>query len=405
MKFHYIASQSDGKVTEGDLDAKDPAEALGFLTGKGLRPVSVKAIKTYDLSKTNFFGQNVTTSDKVFLTRYLSLMLKAGTDLFKAIDILINDFDKPVLKALLSEIKSNLEKGNPFYLTFAKYPKYFSNVFVNLIKAGEASGNLAEVFDNLSVSLTKEQELKNKVQGALIYPIILLAMSFMMLILLVTFALPRIGKVFSGSGIQPPLFSRIVFGVGAFMNENMLIVFPLIAFLAVGGWYFFIKSYSGRRLVYLLGTKLPIIKNVMKQLALQRFSANLSSLMKSGLPILESLEITAETVGSEEIKDSLQRIAREGIAKGLTIGDAFRREPAFPLVVTNLIAVSEKAGHIEEVLKTLSVFYESEVDNAIKILVSFIEPFLLLFIGLLIGTIAVSVIVPIYQLIGGVGGG
>ena len=124
--------------------------------------------------------------------------------------------------------------------------------------------------------------------------------------------------------------------------------------------------------------------------------------MKSGLPIIESLEITADAVGSEKMRDSLRRIARGGIAKGLTIGEAFRREMEFPLVVTNLIAVSEKAGHIEEILKTLSFFYESEVDSALKILVAFIEPILLLFIGLMIGTIAVSVIVPIYQLVGGI---
>lgn len=402
MKFHYLASQPNGKVIEGDLDARDSAEVLQFLAAKGLRPVSIKLLKAYDISGAKFFGQSITISDKVFLSRYLSLMLKAGTDLFRAIDILIKDFDKPILKALLIEIKTNLEKGNPFYTTFAKYPKYFSVTFINLIKAGEASGNLIEVLDNLSISLGKEQELKNKVQGALIYPIILLVMSFLMLVLLVTFALPKIANIFTSSGVQPPIFSRIVFGVGLFLNKNALVVFPLIAVAAVGGWYFLSHSYLGRKLLSFLRTRLPIIKNVAKQLALQRFTSTLSSLMKSGLPIIESLEITADAVGSENMRDSLRRIAREGIAKGLTIGEAFRREPEFPLVVTNLIAVSEKAGHIEEILKTLSLFYESEVDSALKILVSFIEPLLLLFIGVLIGTIAVSVIVPIYQLVGGI---
>jgi len=403
MKFHYIASQLNGKIAEGDLDARNTEEVLQFLVSKNLQPVSIKVLKTYDLGRAAFFGQSVTTSDKVFLTRYLSLMLKAGTDIFRAIDILINDFDKPVLKALLIEIKTNLEKGNPFYVTFAKYPKYFSSVFVNLIKAGESSGNLIEVLDNLSVSLTKEQELKSKVQGALIYPLILLVMSFLMLIVLVVFALPRIANIFTSSGITPPIFSRIVFATGLFLNKYALIVFPAGAVLAFFGWYFFSKVYLGRRLLYWLATHIPVIKTVIKQLALQRFSSILSSLIKSGLPIIESLEITSEAVGSDEMRDSLRHIAREGIAKGLTVGDAFRREPVFPMVVTNLIAVSEKAGHTEDILKTLSQFYESEVDSAIKTMVAFIEPMMLLFIGLLIGTIAVSVIVPIYQLVGGIG--
>lgn len=402
MKFHYIASQPNGRVAEGDINASDSSEVLQFLASRGLRPISIKAVKSFDLSGAQFFGQNISVSDKIFLTRYLSLMLKAGTDLFRAIDILINDFDKPVLKALLTEIKTNLEKGNQFYITFLKYPKYFSPVFVNLIRAGETSGNLTEVLDNLSISLNKEKELRDKIRSALIYPIILLAMSFLMLLLLVVFALPKIANVFLSTGIKPPIFSRVVFSIGLFLNEYGAIVFPSVAVLAVGGWYFFSRVYLGRRIVAALGSRLPIISGVMDQLALQRFTGTLGSLMRVGLPIIEALEITASAVGSDKFKRSLQNIAREGIAKGLTIGEAFRREPAFPLVITNLISVSEKAGHIEEILKTLSTFYESEVDNAVKTLVAFIEPVLLLFIGVLIGTIALAIIIPIYQLVGGI---
>lgn len=384
------------------MEARGSAEVLQYLVSKGLKPISIKVPKTVDLGKVQFFGQSISLSDKVFLSRYLSLMLKAGTDLFKAIDILINDFDKAVLKALLIEIKDNLEKGNPFYTTFAKYPKYFSNVFINLIKAGEASGSLTDVLDNLSISLTKEQELKNKIQGALIYPVILLVMSFSMMILLVTFALPKIAKVFTSSGITPPIFSRIVFGIGLFLNQYAIIIFPIIIFAAVGAWFFFTKTYSGKKFLHFFASNLPVISKVLDQIALQRFTSTFAALMKAGLPIMNSLEITAEAVGSEKIKSALQNIAREGIAKGLTIGEAFRREPAFPLVVTNLIAVSEQAGHIEDILRTLSGFYESEVDVAVKTLVAFIEPVLLLIIGVLIGTIAVSVIVPVYQLVGGI---
>src|SRR3989344_6519156 len=144
MKFHYIASQQNGQLAEGDLEAKGSAEVLQFLAVKGLRPVSIKVSKTADVSGRKIFGQSISVSDKIFLTRYLALMLKTGTNLFKAIDILISDLDKPIIKALLIEIKANLEKGNPFYVTFAKYPNYFPAVFVNLVKAGEASGNLAE---------------------------------------------------------------------------------------------------------------------------------------------------------------------------------------------------------------------------------------------------------------------
>ncbi|NCN53082.1 type II secretion system F family protein [Candidatus Wolfebacteria bacterium] len=402
MKFHYTASQVDGKIVEGDMEVTSYEDVLKSLSLKGLKPVSIKVLKTVNIQKNSFFGQPISISDKVFLTRYLSLMLKAGTDLFKAISILISDLDKPVLKGLLIEIRSNLEKGNPFYTVFAKYPRYFPDVFVNLIKAGEASGNLPEVLDNLSVNLGREQELRNKLKGAFIYPVILLVMSFLILILLTTFAIPRIAEVFLSTGITPPLFSRIVFGLGLFLNEYSLIIFPIFFVIILVLVFFFARTLAGKKTLYYIATKTPVVKNIIRQYALQRFSNVFASLLKAGLPVINAIEITADAVGSEEFKRALLRISREGISKGLTIGEAFRKEPAFPQVVTNLISVSEKAGHIDDVLRTLSEFFESEVDSAVKSTVAFIEPILLLFIGIMIGAIALAIIVPIYQLVGGI---
>lgn len=400
MYFRYIAAQSNGKIVEGDVEAQGPAEVLENLAAQGLRPISLKVIKgVAELGKAGIFGQKISVTDKVFLTKYLALMLQVGTDLFRAIDILIADFDKTSVKALLIEIRNTLSKGQPFYITFAKYPKYFSAVFVNLIKAGEASGNLQQIFEELSVSLQEEQELRQKIKSALAYPLILLGLAFLMLIFLVTFALPKIANIFLASNVQPPLFSRIVFGVGLFLNQY---IFYLLAFFIVFGlvfWYFFFKTLYGRRIMYRAVTKLPIIKNIVKHIAFERFASTLAALLKAGLPILDALEITADAVGYDEIKQGLLRISREGIAKGLSIGDAFRRESAFPRVIVNLMAISEKSGHLDQILKTLSSFYESEIETSIKILISFLEPALLLAIGLVIGTIALSIIVPVYQLI------
>ena len=207
MKFHYKALDANNKVVESDIESQGSDEVLGFLASQGLKPISIKVYKTSEImAAKGFFGQNINISDKIFLTKYLALMLRAGTDLFRAIDVLIKDFDKPALKAFLNEIKTSLEKGQSFYSTFSKYPNYFSSVFVNLVKAGESSGNLESVFFNLSASLSKEQELRNKIRSALVYPAILMGVSFIILTLLVTFALPKIANVFEGTGYQPPLF-------------------------------------------------------------------------------------------------------------------------------------------------------------------------------------------------------
>ena len=401
MKFHYVASDPMGRIIEENVEAQNSYDVLNLVAKKGLRPISIKVVRNIDVSFKKFFGQSITIEDKIFLTKYLSLMLRAGTDLFRAITILIQDFEKPVLKALLIEIGNTLEKGQPFYLTFSRYPKYFSNVFVSLIKAGEVSGNLEEVFLNLSNSLQKDQELYGRVKSAFVYPVILISVSALILLLLVSFALPKIANVFMQSGFKVPMFSQIVFTVGLFMNDYKLIIFPSLFVSAFVLYYFFAKTVPGRQIVSRFINKTPLINKVMKEMALQRFASTLASLMKAGLPILDSLEITADSVGSEELRQALLRISREGVAKGLTIGEAFRKEPYFPMTITNLIAVSEKAGHTEDILNTLADFYTTEIDGRVKNLVAFLEPILLLGIGIIIGTIALAVIVPVYQLVGG----
>ncbi len=402
MQFHYLASQPSGKIIEGDTEAQGVAEVLEHLGAQGLKPISVKVIKGgigKGLAK-GLFSSSISLIDKIFLTKYLSLMLKVGTDLFRAIDILIADFEKPAVKSLLIEIRSALEKGQPFYTTFAKYPRYFSSVFVNLIRAGESSGNLDKIFEDLSNSLSRQQELRSRIRSSLVYPILLLIASVLILILLVTFALPRIAKVFLESGIKPPLFSRIVFSIGLFIGNNIYFILIPIIILGLGLVFFFIKTKSGRQFFSRFIRKIPVISKVLKQIALQRFADTFSSLLKSGLSMVESLEITAEAVGDEEIKKALLRISREGISKGVNVGTAFKKETIFPNVVVNLVAVGETAGHLDEILNTLANFYELEIDASVKTLVSFLEPVLLVFIGLIIGGIALSIIVPIYQLVG-----
>ncbi|MFH0712463.1 MAG: type II secretion system F family protein [Candidatus Jorgensenbacteria bacterium] len=399
MQFHYIASQPDGKLVEGEIDAKDVAEVLSFVASRGLRPVSVKpAGGSSRIRKFNFFGGRINLTDQIFLSKYLALMLKIGTSLLQAINILIEDFRKSTVRSLLVEIRSNLEKGQPFYATFAKYPRIFSQVYINLVKAGETSGNLEDVFENLTVSLSKEKMLKDQVRGALIYPVLLLATSVLILIFLVTFALPKIAGVFMESGFEPPLFSKIVFSVGLFFGKFGIFFLIALVLGIIALFFLYRTSLLFKKLLAVIMNEIPLVKDIIQKIALQRFAATLSSLIKAGMPITDALDITADTVGHIELKQALLRISREGLAKGLTVGEAFKKEPFFPRTVVNLMAISEKAGHIEEVLNTLADFYASEIDSSLKTLVAFLEPAMLLLIGFVIGVIALAIIVPIYQL-------
>ncbi|MBI3088743.1 MAG: type II secretion system F family protein [Candidatus Colwellbacteria bacterium] len=404
MRFQYIASNLEGKIVEGNLEAESPAAVLDWMAEKGLKPVSIKAVGKAGLGEKWYEKllpgkQAISIEDKVFLTKYLALMLRVGADLFRAIDILIADLEKPAMKNFLVEIKDNLGKGQPFYVTFTRYPKYFSAVFVSLIKAGESSGNLQEVFEILNVNLEKEKELRGKIKSALTYPLVLVGISFLVLYLMLTITLPKIAKTFLSGGTEIPTFSKIVFSVGLFLGKYTIIIGPAIILGSIGTWLFFSKTLAGRRALERILHKTPVIKDILFKLALQRFTSTMASLLRSGTLILEAIETTADAAGSTEVKAALLRISREGISKGLTVGEAFRKEPIFPRVVVNLIAISEKSGHMEEVLETLANFYSSESDSSLKTLVSLLEPALLVFIGIVVAVIALSIIVPVLQLV------
>lgn len=269
-----------------------------------------------------------------------------------------------------------------------------------MVKAGEQSGSLEKTFDRLSDSLQREQALRQEVRGALTYPIILLSVALLVVTLLVTFALPKIAKLFSDTGAQPPLFSQIVFAVGLFLNQYFLLLFVVIVGTVAGLWILWMKNAAAKKLFQHFIRKMPLVGPLLRKISVQRFAMTFGSLLQSGLPILEAMDITASAVGDEEVKDALLRISHEGIAKGLTIGDAFKRETVFPKVVTNLVAISEKSGNLSSILGTLAEFYETEIKTSVKVLVSFLEPALLLIIGVVVGLVALAIIVPVYQLMG-----
>ncbi len=386
------------------MEADSSAAVLDWMAERGLKPVSVKAVgksglRERWLERVLPGRQAISIEDKVFLTKYLALMLRVGADLFKAIDILIADLDKPAMKNFLLEVKDNLGKGQPFYVAFTRYPKYFSQVFVSLVKAGEISGNLQESFEILNVNLEKEKELRGKVKSALTYPMVLVGISFAVLYLMLTFILPRIAKTFLSGGTEVPTFSKVVFSVGIFLGNYAAFIAPVIVVTFFGAWFLFAKTLAGKRAMDRILRRTPVIKDVLFKLALQRFTSTMASLLRSGMPILEAIETTADAVGSTEVKAALLRISREGISKGLTVGEAFRRETVFPRVVVSLIAISEKSGHMEEVLDTLANFYATESDSSLKTMVSLLEPLLLVVIGIVVAVIALSIIVPVLQLV------
>ncbi|HOK20755.1 MAG TPA: type II secretion system F family protein [Candidatus Paceibacterota bacterium] len=404
MLFKYRASTKDGKIVEGEGDFANEDAVLAYLKAQDLNPINLQLVATKSKLRSRLFGSPININDQIFLTRDLALMLKVGTDIFKAIDILIADYDKPAVRSLLIEIRENLSKGQPFYTTFAKYPKIFSPVFTNLIRAGEASGNLESVFEELSVTLEKQRDLQQRIKSALIYPVLLVVASIGIIALLVTFAIPKMATLFQGGDMPLPPVTKVIFNISFFLSQYGLYILIGVIALIVGAVMFYKMSLVGRTFFQHLAYRLPVVKGVLSKMAYQRFATTFGSLMRAGLPILENLEITATTVGYEEMRQALLRIAHEGVARGISLGDAFRNEEIFPQTIRTLISIGEKAGRTDEVLKTLSDFYDTEIDAAVKSLVAIFEPIMLIFIGVIVGGIALAVILPVYQFTNQLGG-
>ncbi len=403
MLFHFVAQDAQGRIKEGNISQPNLQAALEFLVGQKLKPISVKPLILMKRKRKGLLSlllkEEISLKDKVFLTKYLSLMLRVGTDLFSAIDILMEDFESGPARRFLLEIRNNLEQGKPFYIAFSHHPESFSSVTVNLIKAGETAGNLESTLEQISINLERDRELTSKVKSSLVYPVILVIASVAMVVFLATFAVPKLGEMFLSTGQKIPTYTRLVLTTGMFLNHNLAFILPLIIALPLFFYFYFIKNRKGRKKLSSLLEKIPVVRDLVKKMALQRFASVLSSLIKAGMPIMQAIEVTASAVGNPQFEAALLRISRQYLAKGVTLGDAFKREKVFPAVVSNLIAIGEKAGHIDEILDTLSSFYVSEIDTSLKTLVSFIEPALLVVLGVIVGGIALSLIVPVYQLV------
>lgn len=401
MLFHYLAQDTQGRIKEGDINQPNTEAVLEYLTTQKLKPLSVKPLMLVSGKKgLAIFKKGLSLADKVFLTKYLALMLKVGTDLFSAIDILIQDFDSGPARQFLFETRSNLEQGKPFWYTFKNHPEYFSPVVANLIKTGETSGNLEATLNQVSINLERDRNLQTKIKSSLVYPVFLLVTSFLMVIFLVTFAVPKLGDMFLSTGQAIPAYTRVVLSTGMFLNRNIYIVFPLLVIIPIVLFYYFSKTSAGKQKFSAFLEKVPVARDLVAKMALERFASVLSSLIKAGMPIIEAIKVTAGAVGHPKYEAALVKIADKHLAQGISMGDSFKKENIFPAVVSNLLAIGEKAGHTEEILKTLSTFYETEIDAALKTMVSLLEPILLLFLGVIVGGIALSLIVPVYQLVG-----
>lgn len=399
--FRYEAADRDGAVFHDLIDATSEDEALLSLSIRNLVPVSLEEEGKEKIKihlSTGLF-ERVTVEDRIALVRNLAVTLRAGLNIIEAVDILSVDATKKVLRDILETAKSSLQKGLPLSQTFSDYKKYFSPVFTGLMRAGEASGHLDKALEQLAEQMAKEYRLGKKVTSALAYPVILLVASFCVLALLLIFVLPRLAHSFQMSGVELPLITKIILAASGLVSSHLFLFGGLLVGLFIT-FNILRKTEKGSLFLLKVVLKIPVASMLVKKIALVRFSRNLGTLISSGINIIEALKISADTVGNIIYKEKILNAVGQ-VRNGVALSDALKGDKHyFPHLLVSMIAVGEITGTLEYVLKTFSDFYDEEVDNALKDLTTFLEPIMLLGMGLMIGVIALSILLPIYQLIG-----
>jgi type IV pilus assembly protein PilC len=400
--YLYEASNKENKITHGEYEANSPEEVIGYLTKRDLIPISVKSINDISRSKDILSIQlfaSISSVDIMFFVRNLAITVKAGLSIVEAFEILVKDTKNKLMKKILEGVQAMVQNGQPLSVAFSAYKDSFPPIFIGMIKAGEVSGQLDKNLSDLAKYLSKEYALRGKIKGALTYPIILLVASAVVVALMLMFVLPKLTASFAASGVALPWITQVFLFISNILTWNyiadVVVVSGIIFFFS-----YFRNTKIGKRLFFFIASRLPVANDLIKKIALVRFTRTLGNLLGSGLSVVDSLSIASESVNNQDFTDAIDK-AIEDIKSGIPISESLNKYPKlFPNLLMSLIVVGERTGSLQEILITFADFYDEEVDNTLKELTSVLEPALLLIMGLMIGAIAVSIILPIYQLIG-----
>lgn len=399
--FKYSAtSTKTGKLISGQIEAESREKAVSTLFRQDLKPISIQTANSTGGNFGNFFAKGVKPDELVIFTRQLSTMINAGVPLIRSLNSLEEHAENPAFKKTIAEIKTSIEGGASFADALEKHPGIFSEIYINMTRAGEAAGILDDVLQRLATQQEKAATIRKKIKSAMTYPIVLVVIATVAFFGLMIFIIPRIGQVLTdlgGPDAQLPLITRIMLGISSFMTSFWYILVPglLGSIVAIKRY---LKTKSGRDHFHRIILKLPAVSVIVKKVAVARFARTYASLMGAGVSVIEALSITSKAVGNTTYEEALKeasRLVENGDQLSKVIG---RREDLFPAILAQMLAVGEETGQTDTVLVKVADFYEEEVDAAIEGISSIIEPVMIVFMGAMVGVIAMSVMQPIANL-------
>lgn len=400
-QFQYIASSEKNKTTNGVIEAQDEAAVVAALAKQNLRPLSVSlAKKTSGFSLNSLLGNDkVKSDDLVIFTRQLAAMVGAGVPLLRSLSSLEAHTESAGLKNILVNVIKDVEGGAPLADALGKYPLVFSDVYVNMVRAGEAAGILDEILKRLALQQEKSAAIRKKVKSAMSYPTVLLVITIVAFFGLMLFVIPQIGKILldlGGPDAKLPLITQIMLGISDFFLKFGLIVIPL---MGIGVFFFlrYLRTPVGKHQLHRFVLKVPAVNSIIRKVIVARFARTFSALNGAGVSMLESLSVTAKALGNVVYEQALIDAA-DKVKNGEQLSKVLEANPLFPAIVAQMLAVGEETGQTDTVLVKVADFYEEEVDTAINGLSAIIEPVMIVIMGGAVGLIAASVMGPIASL-------
>jgi len=395
--YNWKGKTRQGTVTKGEMEAATVEAVEALLRGQMLTPVMVKA-KPKDISEyLGFLKQRITTKDLVIFTRQFATMIDAGLPLVQCLKILGDQQENPTFKKIIVEVRNDVEQGSTFADALAKHPKPFDALFCNLVAAGEVGGILDTILNRLAVYLEKADALARKVKGAMVYPTTVMVVAIGVIVLLLVKVIPTFEKMFADFGGELPGPTQVVVSISHFMQEWIGI--SLITLTAVGIAFAQARrrSYKFRRATDALFLKAPVFGSLIRKVAVARFTRTLGTMIASGVPILDGLDIVSRTAGNVIIEEALSSV-RAGIAEGRTVAEPLAESGVFPGMVVQMIAVGEETGAMETMLGKIGDFYDDEVDAAVDALTAMLEPIMMVGLGGTVGAMLVAMYLPIFKI-------
>lgn len=395
-KFTYSAIAKDGKSLSGTMEATSRDAVLASLTRQGIRPLVVKkkAGLGFSLGK-----PKVKSRDLVIFTRQLSTMVSAGVPLNRTLDTLGEQAENKYFKTVITQIGHDVESGTSLADAFEKHPDVFSEIYVNMVRAGEAGGILDEIMKRLATQVEQDASMRKKVKSASMYPMVIGVVTVVAFFGIMIFVMPKLGKIIldlGGPNAQLPIYSRVLLGISAFMQKHAIPVF-VILFSTIFIFRKYIRTPKGKYWWHATLLRTPVVKDIITKIAIARFSQTFASLMTAGVSVLDALEITGGAIGNKVIEQELIDAAKE-VKNGKQLSEPLSKSKHFPPIVSQMIAVGEETGQIDTILLKVAEFYEEEVTTTIDGLSSIIEPIMIVVLGAIVGIIAASVMGPIASL-------